>query len=87
MAEYQRANAVRIPKRIEGVLADKHHGVTALDEVHSCSNTGAQSVRLTREVANELGCYLGIRVRSKGNLARRQFFSQGVKVNEGAVMR
>ena len=44
-------------------------------------------MRLTREVANELGRYLGIRVRSKGNLARRQFFSQGVKVNEGAVVR
>ncbi len=35
----------------------------------------------------KLGCYLGIRVRSKGPLARRQFFSQGVKVNAGTVMR
>ena len=87
MAKYQRTNTVRIPKRIEGVLADEHHGVAALDEVHGCGNTGAQTVCTTSKVADELGRYLGIRVGSKGNLARRQFFSQGVKVNEGAVMR
>ena len=87
MAEYQRTNTVRIPKRIEGVLADEHHGVAALDEVHSCGNTGTQTVCTTSKVADKLSCYLGIRVGSKGNLARRQFFSQGVKVNEGTVMR
>ena len=87
MAEHQRTNTVRVPKRIEGVLADEHHGVAALDEVHSCSNTGAQTVCTASKVADKLGCYLGIRVRSKGNLARRQFFSQRVKVDEGTVVR
>ena len=87
MAKYQRTNAVWIPKRIQRVLPDEHHGVAALDEVHGCGDAGTQSVCLTREVANELGGYLGIRVGSKGNLARRQFFSQRVKIYEGAVVR
>ena len=51
LAEDERAHAVRVAERVEGVLGDEHDGVGAVDELHGLADAVADVVVLLREVS------------------------------------
>ena len=86
LAQDQRANAVRVAKRIEGILAGEHHGVAALKHAHGVRNARTQAMPALREVANELGRNLAVGAGTEGYAHLNELGAQRVKVHERAVV-
>ena len=76
-----------VAEGVERVVADKNHGVAALQHAHGVRDAGAQAVAALGEVADELGRDLRVRVRAEGDAHLYELAAEGVEVDQRAVVR
>ena len=78
---------MRVAEGVQGVVADEHHGVAALEHAHGVRDARAQAVAALGKEANELGRHLGVGVGAERDAHLDELVAQAVEVHERAVVR
>ena len=86
-AEHKRANAERVAERVERMLVDERHGISAAHELHRLANAFAQMARPLGEIPDKARRDLGIGARHKRDAQIDELAAQLVGIHERAVMR